>query len=270
MRAFRHIISSPLTGVAALSAILLVGVVLWQSTAGLRPVSYKAPSTTDEETRKLDPLWEQEMMLLGLATSSGTLANNGEDPIALIGPQITAQLLGTYTSLVDSGTYSPEAGTQAAAAIASNMRALVPYTPHTKAELKTTEDTSYARVMTYRDDAQKALQPLLSNTRAEYEIYAAYIETGDAAELVELQRVAKNYADAADSMMKVTVPSDAVTMHLSIVNALGRFSENLKSMAQHVDDPLASAALLRTYNDSELAVVTSFDTFAKYAKSKMP
>lgn len=210
------------------------------------------------------------MTLLGLATSSGTLANNGADPVALITPQVTAQLAGTYASLVESGTYSQAAAAQAAASIASNVRALVPYTPRTQEALKTTDDTSYTRAMTYRDDAQKALQPLLANTRAEYEIYASYIDTGDAKELDELQRVAKNYADAAENMMRITVPSDAVSMHLGVVNALGRFSANLQSMIAHADDPLASAALLRTYNETELAVVTSFDSFTKYAKSKMP
>ena len=55
-----------------------------------------------------------------------------------------------------------------------------------------------------------------------------------------------------------------------IVNALGKFSENLRSLTLHTDDPLASVALLRTYNDTELAVVSSFDKFAKYTRTKLP
>ncbi len=210
------------------------------------------------------------MILLGLATSSGAIANNGKDPVALIGPQVISQLLGSYTALLDSGTFSPEAGAAAAASIAPHVRALVPYKPYTLSDLKTTDDTSYARMLTYREAAQKALQPLLTNERAEYEIYASYLETGDAEALAELQRVAENYANAAAAMAQVTVPKDATGMHLSLVNALGQFSVTLTSMTLHADDALASVALLRTYNDTELAVVTSFDTFAKYTRSKLP
>ena len=271
VRVFRYITSSPLVGVAGLSAAFLLGIALWQGTASLRPERVAgANENAVRSASALDPLWEQEMMLLGLATSSGVVGESAADPADLIDAQVTAQLLGTYTSLVESGSYSQAAAAQAAEAIASNVRALVPYTPHTSAELKTTEDISYARVLSYRDDAQKALQPLLANTRAEYEIYAAYLETGDRKELDELQRVAKNYADASDNMMRVTVPKDAVAMHLGIVNALGKFSENLRSLTLHTDDPLASVALLRTYNDTELAVVSSFDKFAKYTRTKLP
>ncbi len=270
MRAFHHKKFTPLTGLAIASLLVLIGVIAWQATAFMRPAPLLGTQNTGPETTVRDPLWEQEMMLLGLATSSGPIAENGTDPIALITPQIVAQLLGKYTALIDSGTFTPEAGAEAAAAIAPNVRALVPYTPFQSVDLKTTDDTSYASMLTYRTELQTALKPLLSNARAEYEIYGSYIESGDAKELEELLRVAKNYSDAADNMMRLTVPSDAKDLHVKIANALGHFSATLKAMAIHADDPLASAALLRTYNDTELAVVTSFDTFAKYGKSKTP
>lgn len=217
-----------------------------------------------------DPLYQQEMILLGLSTTSASGVGNGTDPIGLIAPQVLAQLLGRYSSLVESGTFSEAAGAAAAAQIAPHVRALVTYMPHAQADVQTTSDTSYDRMLTYRENLQEALRPLLSNTRAEYEIYGSYIATGDSEELAELQRVAKNYSAAAQSAIKVVVPTDAAATHLELVNALTHFAATLDSLAVHADDPIGSIALLRTYNDTELAVVTSFDKLAKYARSKLP
>lgn len=249
--------------------MLLIAVIFWQATAASRSLPPLIAGPGSEEV-VADPLYQQEMILLGLATSSASGVGNGADPVAMITPQVLAQLLGRYSSLVESGSFSEETGAEAAAQIAPNVRALVTYVPYVKAAIKISSDTSYNRMLTYRSDMQEALKPLLSNTRAEYEIYGSYIETGDAKELRELKRVAKNYSDAASGAVKVVVPEDAAATHLELVNALTHFAATLDSLATHADDPIGSVALLRTYNDTELAVVTSFDKYAKYARSKLP
>ncbi len=269
MGVFHHFKFTPLSGVAALSVALLVGVAAWQGTVSWRPAPMS--SAEDVENRPTgDPLWEQEMTLLGLATSSALLVDNGADPVKMIAPQVLAQLIGKYTSLIEAGLYTPEAGAAAAAEIAPNIRALVVYSPYEKSAIKKTDDLSYERLLKYREDMQVALKPLLANTRAEYAIYGSYLESGDPANLEELLRVAKNYSDAAENAVGVEVPADAVYTHLEMVNALAHFAATLRSMAVHADDPVGSLALLRTYNDVELDVVTSFDAFAKYGRSKMP
>lgn len=269
VRAFHHFKLTPLAWTAMGSVVLLFAVIIWQMTAASRNLPPLIAGPGSEEI-VVDPLYQQEMILLGLATTSASGVGNGTDPVGMIAPQVLAQLLGRYSSLVESGTFSEAAGAEAAAQIAPNVRALVTYTPHARADVQTTGDTSYDRMLVYRADLQEALKPLLSNTRAEYEIYGSYIATGDIEELAELRRVAKNYSDAADAAVKVTVPNDAAVTHLELVNALTHFAATLESLATHADDPIGSVALLRTYNDTELAVVTSFDKLAKYARSKLP
>ena len=41
-------------------------------------------------------------------------------------------------------------------------------------------------------------------------------------------------------------------------------------MAEHADDAIAAAALLRPYNESEARMMSSFNTLAQYYKSKLP
>ena len=272
VRAFHHLKFPPLTSLAIISVVALFGVAIWQATAPLRGVPAGDADALGRayEQPLGNPLWEQEMILLGLATSSGIAVDDGTDPVEMIAPQILAQILGKYSTLIASGTYSPEAGASAAATIAPNVRALVLYTPYTQSAVKTTDDTSYDRMLQYREEMQIALRPLLGNTRAEYEIYGAYVESGDPKELEELVRVGKNYSDAASASMQLVVPQDAAGTHLEIANSLAHFSATLQSLALHADDPIGSIALLRTYNDTELAVVTSFDTFATYGRTKTP
>ncbi|MCE9541765.1 hypothetical protein K8R03_04400 [Candidatus Kaiserbacteria bacterium] len=273
MRVFHHIPLTPLNILASCSIIGLLAVVGFKVSAPLRahaPVTATASTTAPQiPGAATSPSWQQEMTLLGLATSSGPVAGD-EDPVGMIAPQVLAQLVGEYQGLQQSGTFNKDSASAAAERIAPNVKATVPYTPYTPEDISTDSDSSYARMLTYRNDMRTALTPLLDNTRAEYEIYADFVATGDAAYLRELHKAAKNYSDAAAAAAHITVPADIAQTHLDTVNALVHFSATLLSMTVHADDPIASVALMRTYNTSELAVVDSFDRLAKYQRMKQP
>ncbi len=48
------------------------------------------------------------------------------------------------------------------------------------------------------------------------------------------------------------------------------FAATLDQLAAHADDPFASVALLRGYNQAETDMLTSFNSLASYFKSKQP
>ncbi|MBV9159742.1 MAG: hypothetical protein JO019_04065 [Candidatus Kaiserbacteria bacterium] len=268
VRAYRHIPLTPLTIAALGSIALLLCVATYRAYAMIRPapLTTVAASSTSPVAED-NASWEQEKLLLGLSTSSDPTAG---DAIDIIAPQVLAQLIGEYAGLQQSGTYSSSTAAAAAAQIAANVRANVSYEPVSASQIKTDADSSYARMMKYRDDMRVALQPLLQNDRAEYEIYGNYVATGDKSYLRELQTVADRYHDAGTAAAAVTVPADIVGTHAEIVNALLRFSSTLNAMATHADDPIASVALLRTYNDAESDVLNSFDKLATYERLKTP
>lgn len=258
---------------AVFSVLLLVAVAAYEGYATLHArtmaSSYLAPADSTT-TPAPGASWQQEMMLLGLATSTAPGENDGSDPVAMITPEVLGQLIGQYNGLRASGQYSSSTAAAAAASIAPDVYANVPYKTYAATSIKTDPNSSYDRMLAYRTDMQTALAPLLENKQAEYAIYGSYVATGDASYLRALQADANNYTLAATNAAAITVPADIVSTHLTIVNALSRFSATLTMMTTHADDPLASVALLRTYNDAEAAVVNSFDTLAQYERLKTP
>jgi hypothetical protein len=258
---------------AALSVCLLVGVATMRGAemfkAKVAASTYVAPPPAERPSAG-GASWQQEMMLLGLATSTESGVSDGTDPVDMIAPEVLGQLIGAYQGLQQAGTYSSSTAAAAAELIAPNVRANIVYDAYTSADLKADPDASYERMLTYRSDMQTALKPLLNNTTAEYSLYASYLATGDKSYLRTLQESAENYEKAARAAAEITVPADIVDTHLLILNAMLEFSTTLKELAAHADDPIASVALLRNYNDAETGVVQSFDKLAQYERMKQP
>ena len=71
-------------------------------------------------------------------------------------------------------------------------------------------------------------------------------------------------------MLDNIFPTGQILRHIAILNAMQEFAATLDALAAHADDPLASVALLRTYNESESAVLYSFNDLGTYYRSKTP
>lgn len=217
-----------------------------------------------------DAEWQQEMLLLGLSTSTNPAAVSDSDPISMIGPYVAAELIGQYAGLKEQGRNTPENMQAAAESIARNVRASISYKTYAVADIPTDTDTSYERMLTYRADMREALKPLFTDMGPEFEIFARYVETSDPVYLEQLADSAKNYRAAADSAATVVVPKDAVNYHRAVLNAMQEFAATLDAMSEHADDPMASVALLRTYNTAELNMLNSFNDLPSYYRQKLP
>jgi len=257
---------------AAVSVVILFGAVVWKTTtmmkAGVAANSYVAADVALVPEATPDAQWQQEMILLGLATSTSPAATSSNDTVAMIGPMVAAQLAGQYAGIQDSGAYSTDALESAAQKVASNLKASVTYRTYTTADIKTDPDTSVARMLTYRSDLRAALAPLVENTTPELELFARYVETNDPEYLTELQHAAANYRIAIAATASLTVPRDAVNYHRGILNAMGEFASTIDSLSIHGADALASAALLRTFNAAEQNMYMSFNSLASYYTQK--
>lgn len=206
------------------------------------------------------------MSIFGSASFSS--ATSSTDAISSIGAVVMDRLAGQYAQMQQAGTYTEEAGAQIAQDLAPLMRAEVSYRRFTKADVKTSSDTSYAAMLAYRLALQSTLKPLFKNTTPEYEIFGNYVQTKDASYLKELTEVAKNYKDAAASTANVAAPADAVVQHLAILNAMQEFAATLEQLVAHAEDPFASVALLRSYDQAERNMFTSFSGLYSYNAKK--
>ncbi|MEK7093471.1 MAG: hypothetical protein AAB927_03205 [Patescibacteria group bacterium] len=273
MRVLQQIFRSPLGVTAALSVALLFAVSVSQISSLMQnnQQALAFVATPAAQTAAADGAdWQQEMTLLGLNTENNPAATSTTDSIAMIGHIVIAEMVGQYAGLQDRGTYTTETGQNASADIAANLRANILYKTYSTTDFKTDTDVSYDRMLTYRGDLRAALAPLLQNTGAELELYGKYIETADTKYLGQLSSAAANYRAAAQGAAALTIPRDAVNYHKDILNAMEKFSATLDKMATHAADPLASAALLRTFNQAETDMYTSFNALSNYYGQKTP
>lgn len=236
-------------------AILLV-VAVWQIGTAMRSrsdaISYVATSAgTDVST----------------ATDAELVAPS-EDGTTPLGAAVLDGVVEKYLSLQQQGIYTPEVGAKTAEKMAQDLVAPLSYHTYTAAEIPTSSDASYARMLAYRNDLQVSLEPLLKNTQAEFEIFGAYVDTKDPKYLERLRAAAQNYRAAASATAHVVPPKDALAYHLAVLNALEKFAVALETLAASADDPFASVVVLRTYNEAETNVLSSFASLAKYYREK--
>ncbi|MEY4747295.1 MAG: hypothetical protein RLZZ416_344 [Candidatus Parcubacteria bacterium] len=219
------------------------------SSASSDPQKENPPGLTDQ-TAQDEALWSPEATPLGNA--------------------VLGNLITRYVTLESQGSYTPDRGEKTAEAMASTLKPSVAYVPFTSADIKTTPDTSYERMLAYRKDLQGSLAPLMKNTRPEFELFGQYVETKDSLYLARLRAVAKDYADAATASAHIVVPADASPYHVAILNAMRQFGATLNEMAANASDPFASVALLRSYNQAETDMLVAFRALVSYEKSKLP
>ena len=270
---------------AGLSVVALIGVGAWQiwsathSERVLRAENTApAPVATRAETPFSGLDWQSGLVTEALASAdlpaeaSAQAGSSGaakdKDGLSNIAGNVTGVLLESYATLAENGAYAPEAGERIAGDVAESLRAHVSYKTYAAGDVTTTSDTSYGRMLAYRGDMQVALGPLLKNTEYELNMFARYIDTGDAEYLARLERTVENYRAAVENAAQLTVPADAVVHHIRVLNALSEFAATLDGLKDNADDPFASVALLRTYNAAEQQVYLSFDALARYARNK--
>jgi hypothetical protein len=261
---------SPIAVTALFSALILGSVIVAETVALLRPQA--TPVAADETPATSTPVVAaddlQQLLLLGLATSTDASATSTNDHLSIIGPMVSAEIIGSYEALVESGSYTKEDLRNAGAQIAANMKAAVTYEAFRNTDFKTDPDVSVERVRTYRDDLQRTLAPLSAIPGAEYEIYAQYVQTNDPKYLMELKDAANTYRTVANAAAALTIPRDSIDYHRDLLNSLRAFAPVLDGLVDYSTDQFASLALLRTYNEKEQGIYNAFNRMRSYYGKK--
>ncbi len=266
--------ASPIAVAAALSVAMLIAAL--GSELGERMRTKPVPETpTPSEAREYVPIadadkdgiadWQEE--LLGeTASSTGTSSPSAPtDPVENFGGAVMQSLVSGYLSLKEHNQYTPERGELLAERLATQIKAPVIFVPHTESELTLVVDTGEAQLLRYRSDMRAALAPMVDlSAEPEFSLYARYIATNDTAWLDQLSETAARYRTAESAVLKVEVPMSAKDVHLRAVNALGKYTETLERLVRFANDPIASLALLRTYNEDEREFLLAFDALAKF------
>lgn len=258
---------------AALSLAVLVVVVGWVWGEDLREKRAALSATMQHDTENRVPLetnaWKEELIRAGIIATTSPEALAASTSRSLT-EEVFNDLIGAYVSLKQGNSYTPELADTIAKNIANNSQVMVTFAPIEAKDVKTDSDTSYERMLAYREDLRIATEPLLLNTEAEFSVYARYVETKNEVYLEELRTIAARYRESASLAAKVVAPKDAVVWHVSIVNSLNEFGAVLDAMGRFANDPIASIALLRAYNTAERHLVIAFDSLSTYYDTKQP
>lgn len=260
---------SPIAVTALLSVLVLGGVSIARVVTMLRPPVVEkniAEAAAPEPVNSA--AWKQEMLLLGLSTDTDGDAATTTDHLAMIGPMIVGEILGSYDEIRANGDYTKDDLRNAAAKISVYMKAAVSYDAFENSDFTTDADVSTERVSIYRDELVRALAPIDRIPGAEYEIYGSYVETSDPKYLQQLKDASSAYRTAAESASHIKIPSDAINYHRELLNSLRAFSSVLEGLSDHANDPFASVALLRTYNEKEKEIKDSYARMRSYYTKK--
>ncbi|MBI4133727.1 hypothetical protein HY478_03870 [Candidatus Uhrbacteria bacterium] len=256
---------------AAISVLALVAVSAFQIRDALQGEGRNLSAKNAElpiSTRAKTPFDGIDWQAPVANATSTEIDRPDEDGIANIGANVVSTLVDSYVALQENGEDSLERREGIAQDIGASLGATVSHKTYAEGDVKTDADTSYDRMLKYRNDLRIALEPLLKNPEYELKLFATYIETGNRANTDQLTAAAKNYRETAANVSRVVVPKDALSQHLAILNALSSFGATIDAMAVHADDPFAAAALLQTYAGSEKDLFTSFDALATYYRTK--
>lgn len=271
--------ASPIATTAALSVAILLAVIGsyigdLMKESPTPPPDTRQPSLMPRYAEIEDsnnngiPDWQDELVRTGVSISAGTSTASttlSNDPAATLGDSLLSSLVSGYNSLKQYDSYSQEQGKVLATTLAENFKAPNTALLHAKTELTLDADVSQTRILKYRSDMREALAGLVDlEAEPEFSLFARFIQTNDAKWLNELTKAAGRYRTAEANLVNVTVPYSAVDIHLRAVNAVASYAETLERLVRFGRDPLASMALLRTYNDTEREFLLAFDALAKF------
>lgn len=214
------------------------------------------------------PDWRDELAIAGVAfaTSTETASSTPSDPVSSLGTLVFDAIASGYVALKQYDEYTPSRGEQLAETIAANLRAPNTFTPHTTDSLIIEEgEASLTRILQYRADMRLAVIPMIDwNAEPEFALFGRYIATGETVWLDKLGAIAEQYRKVESNMLNITIPASAGEVHLRALNAIAKYAETLERLIRFADDPIATAALLRTYNEDEREFFLAFDALAKY------
>lgn len=196
--------------------------------------------------------------------------DNATDTLPSVAPTALALLFANYDSMQKSGSVSSSSIQDLGAKVAAAVKPDIFYDKISEASVHTDPDTSYQRMITYRNTLRTALKPLMDNTDAEISLIGGYEETGDESYLTKLHTAADNYRLAASNTLMIVVPSDAVTYHANTINSMREIAATLDAFANYATNTITAGAVLMSYNQAEQDVTTSFSTLAQYFTSKKP
>ena len=117
---------------------------------------------------------------------------------------------------------------------------------------------------TYRKALEEAWKPLFNIHEDELITFARIIDSGDNAGFQTLLDARDIYEETISGMKNISVPKDAVSIHLDILNGFSFFVGVLDTMINVKDDPLVALTAVNGYTESEAKIKAALSRLNTY------
>lgn len=223
------------------------------------------PDKADSDGNGITDANEPRVSIRNILAEAAASSSEGLLPEDAIG----SRLIGEYIYLKEKNAYTSERGTHLGEGLANYVTFNTKFTPYTADDITENFDSSTESIERHRKALQKALDPFLGIKEPEFLLYAQFVKNGDTTALGELRARAALYQSVAEDVLQIPAPHDIANVHLEIANALSFFALVLENLVNRAHDPIASLALLKTYNESEQYIQTTFGALTAYYRDKL-
>ncbi|MAF59291.1 hypothetical protein CL631_00370 [bacterium] len=135
-------------------------------------------------------------------------------------------------------------------------------------ELAIRDDSSRESAKTYREDVESAIEKIFTIKEDELAAFAIFVENGDLKERQKLEESLTIYKEVLENLLLVSVPRDAVSVHLGLVNSFDFLSNTVSQMIGGSSDPIKSFTAVSGYQQSEADLKSAFSRLNTYFLSK--
>lgn len=184
---------------------------------------------------------------------------------------LSKDLLAQYLILKQGGT---EITSEQAIQIAQNTLSFSEYTKgtgveYTKNDLKINPKTNKEIVQNYINTINQSLvNRSPKNLENELAILNRAVNLNQEEELSRLDPIIAGYKGLIGDFLQISVPSDAVSIHLNLLNSMSDVLSNIEGMRQTFSDPLRGFVATSQYKKHALDLSLAMKNLEEYSLSK--
>lgn len=133
-----------------------------------------------------------------------------------------------------------------------------------------TSKTTAESVGTYNSSLNQIFRKhsLSTKTQNELAILGVAVEKENPKELEKLDPIINGYKGIVTDLVNMTVPQDAVSTHLALLNTSSNILANIEAMRQTFTDPVKSFAAVSQYKQHVIDMMVAYEKINKYFASK--
>ena len=125
-------------------------------------------------------------------------------------------------------------------------------------------NSSKESVDSYAESLNSVFLPMYEIAEYELLTFARAVENSDSLELRKLREPARIYKEITENLLTTVVPSDAIAIHLDLINSFSFLSTTIEKMISVENDPLSALTAVDGYTKSEEELKASFSRLNTY------